>query len=145
MSFCTNYLSADLLEVAKNLLSVHEFLCEDTGDGKHGNPSVLELLGLDDSLLSGISGVPFERIPVVFSGFSILSQASPALEVLGLGAGLPLVDDGPTFNEGTEEDEDLTEFRELGIEQVKVADSGAIDANGVLEDLLGQEANGGKH
>lgn len=131
--------------MAQHLLSVHDLLGGDAGNGKHGKSPVLQLLSLDPLLFSGLLGVPAKGVPAKVTRLDIVPKASSALQALGLGTGLPFSEDVVGLNEGAAQDEEFAKLGELLVQQVEVADGGAINAKGVLQQLLSQQANRGEH
>ena len=75
----------------------------------HGKASVLQLLSLDDLLLRKVLRVPAKRIESKVTGLNIRLQESLSFTVLRLVVSL----DGVTLDESAEEDEKLSELREL--------------------------------
>ena len=82
-------------------------MSSNTGHGKHGEAAILQLLGLDGSLLSRVRGVPAERIEAVLTSLDVCSEGGGAVQASGLGARLPEVEDGVSLDEGAAEDPEL--------------------------------------
>lgn len=106
-------LKAHLLEVAKDDLVVGELLSDNAEERKHSKAAVLELLGLDDSLLLGVGRVPAKRIESKITRLGGLKQTTRTAGSLADSLRLPVLLDAVSLNESADKEEELAELREL--------------------------------